>query len=254
MVRARHRAKQLELPKLDKNGQRRGGKRMGAGRPKKGKHASQPHKVREVFKACEPLHVTIRAAAVIGSLRGFEAYHALRTAIVTTFNRDDFRIVHISIQRTHVHLLVEASGRSALSRGMQAFEISAAKHLNASISTRTGKARRGAVFCDRYHVEIMRTPRQARNALAYVINNWRRHRESTLKVAADWRVDPFSSAPSFDGFRDIDARSIVWPERYVPLPVWEPRTWLLTTAWKKYGLIRHNEVPGPRFVARATSR
>ena len=247
MPRPRKRHVQLDLPKLDKNGQGRGGARKGAGRPKRGVRASERHKKREAFKASEPLHVAIRAVGVIGALRGFEAYHALRTAVVATFKRLDFRIVHISIQRTHVHLIIEAENRMALARGMQAFEISAARHLNASVSQRTGKARRGSVFVDRYHVEVLRTPRQTRNALAYVINNWRRHGESQLKLATGWRVDPFSSAPSFDGFSDIDARVIKWPERYVPLPVWEPKAWLLTTGWKKHGLIRHNEVPGPRW-------
>jgi hypothetical protein len=111
------------------------------------------------------------------------------------------------------------------------------------------------VFADRYHAEILRTPRQTRNALAYVINNWRRHGESQLKLATGWRVDPFSSAPSFDGFRDIDARAIEWPARYVPLPVWEPRTWLLRDVWRRLGLILHKEIHGPRWMAaRARAR
>jgi putative transposase len=247
MSRPRKHHVQLELTKLDKNGQRRGGARKGAGRPKRGERASERHEKREAFKASEPLHVVIRAVGVIGALRGFEAYHAVRTAVVATFKRIDFRIVHISIQRTHVHLIVEARNRIALARGMQAFEISAARHLNASVSQRTGKARRGNVFVDRYHAEVLRTPRQTRNALAYVINNWRHHGESQLKLATGWRIDPFSSAPSFDGFRDVDAKAIEWPQRYVPLPVWEPTAWLLTTGWRKHGLIRHNEVPGPRW-------
>jgi len=246
MARARKRHVQLELPKLDKNGQRRGGKRDGAGRPAKGERPSERHEKREAFKASEPVHVVIRAVEAVGALRGFVAYHALRTAMVTTFKRDDFRIVHISIQRTHVHLIVEAAGRMALARGMQGFEISAARHLNAAISQRTGKGRRGGVFPDRYYVEVLRSPRQTRRAINYVLNNWRHHGESQLRLASGWKVDPFSSAPSFDGFGDVDARAIEWPQRYVPLPVWEPRTWLLSEGWRMHGLIGATEVPGPR--------
>lgn len=51
---------------------------------------------------------------------------------------------------------------------MQAFQISAAKHLNAAMTVSTGKRRKGTVFVDRYHARIIRTPKQARNALAYV--------------------------------------------------------------------------------------
>jgi putative transposase len=78
-------------------------------------------------------------------------YKALRQAVVTTFNRTNFRIVHLSIQGTHVHLLIEADDKDALARGMQAFQISAAKHLNAAMGGRTGMRRRGGVFVDRYH-------------------------------------------------------------------------------------------------------
>jgi hypothetical protein len=52
------------------------------------------------------------------------------------------------------HLLVEAGSRTALARGMQGFEISAAKHLNAAVSKARGRRRRGAVFPDRYHARI----------------------------------------------------------------------------------------------------
>jgi len=253
MARPRKRHVQLELPRADKNGQRRGGKRTGAGRPTNRERPSERHERREAFKASEPVHVVIRAVAAVGALRGFVTYYALRTAMVTTFKRTDFRIVHISIQREHVHLIIEAASRLALARGMQAFEISAAKHLNASISQRTGKARRGAVFPDRYHVEILRSPRQTRRAVAYVVNNWRHHGESQLQLAAGWKIDPFSSAPSFDGFSDVDARTIEWPARYVPLPVWEPRTWLLSVGWRKHGLVRTTEVPGRASRARRAS-
>ena len=44
MARARKVHVQLSLLALDKNGQRRGGKRRGAGRPKKGLRASERHK------------------------------------------------------------------------------------------------------------------------------------------------------------------------------------------------------------------
>ena len=248
MKRARKRHVQQELRYLDKNGQRRGGKRRGAGRPKAGAFASQPHKSRPRLKASEPVQVTIRAVEEVQRLRNFDAYHAVRKAMVATFGREDFRIVHLSIQGTHIHLLVEANDRMALARGMQSFQISAAKHLNAAITKRLGlrTRRRGAVFTDRYYATIIRTPRHARYELAYVLNNWRRHGESQKRVSR-WRIDPFSSAPSFDGWRDAEAREVKWPETYVPLPVWEPRTWLLREGWKRYGLIRSTEVPGPRW-------
>ena len=79
-----------------------------------------------------------------------EAKRVLGTAVsacaITAAKRDDFHIVHASVQGTHVHLIIEAQHRMALAKGMQGFEISAAKHLNRAVPRR-----RGSVFSDRYH-------------------------------------------------------------------------------------------------------
>ena len=114
---------------------------------------------------------------------------------------EDVRIVHLSIQRTHVHLLVEATNKTALARGMKAFQISAAKLINAAVSVRGARRRRGQVFTDRYHAELIESPRQARRALAYVLNNWRKHREDRGVRQRRWLVDPFSSGISFGGWK-----------------------------------------------------
>ena len=66
-----------------------------------------------------------------------------------------------------------------------------------------GKRRRGKVFEDRFHAEIIETPRQARHALAYVLNNWRKHREDHAAFAKTWRVDPFSSGICFPDWKSL---------------------------------------------------
>jgi REP element-mobilizing transposase RayT len=225
--------------------------RAKGGRPAKGPRPSERHETRPSFRKYDPQHVVIRATDEIGTLRRREMYKAVRKALVTTFTRSNFRIVHLSIQGTHIHLLIEADDKTALSRGMQAFQISAAKHLNAAMAQRTGRPRRGNVFVDRYHARIIRTPKQARNALAYVLNNWRKHRENRNQMAREhrWKLDPFSSAPTFEGWRDIDVRAVAWPATYEPLPVWEPKTWLLREGWKKHGLISSTEIPSDKQPA-----
>jgi REP element-mobilizing transposase RayT len=118
------------------------------------------------------VHVVLRVIGAVGNLRRRFTYRAIREATLTTARREDFRIVHVSIQRTHVHLLVEADDKKALASGMQGFQISAAKHLNAAISKgKPGPRRRGAVFPDRYHAEAITSPTQARHALSYVLTN-----------------------------------------------------------------------------------
>src|SRR5690349_20026818 len=145
---------------------KRGGKRRGAGRPPKGTRAGSPHKERPYLPARYPVHVTLRVVGAVGNLRRRCVYQAVREATMTTARREDFRIIHLSGQRTHVHLLVEADDKAALASGMQGFQISAAKHLNAAISKRRpGPRRLAPVFPDRYHAENITSPRQARHAL-----------------------------------------------------------------------------------------
>jgi len=225
-----------------------GGKRKGAGRPPKGPRSSQSHKKRPTIKKSEPVHVTIRVEDELAELRQRDAYKAVRTAMWKVFDRDEFHIINVSIQGSHVHLLVEAADRKALSRGMQALQISAAKHINRVLSKRRKERRRGRVFCDRYHEESIKNRRQARHALAYVLNNWRRHGEHRVKELRGFAIDPFSSAITFDGWRE--PIEVDWPATYEPLPVWKPRTWLMTTGWRMYGLISVAETPGPRTKRR----
>jgi REP element-mobilizing transposase RayT len=226
---------------------KRGGKRRGAGRPPKGARAGSPHKERPFLHARYPVHVVLRAVSAVGNLRRRRVYHAIRQATLTTARREDFRIVHLSLQRTHVHLLVEAQDKSALASGMQAFQISAAKHLNAAISKdRPGPRRRGAVFPDRYHAEIITSPRQARHTLSYVINNWRKHKEDRSEATRSWKIDWFSSAAMFPDWTEYGDEGFLWrgPPTYEPLLVYRPRTWLLREGWKKHGAtISCREIP-----------
>jgi REP element-mobilizing transposase RayT len=244
-ARARHRAEPEQLVLFE----RRGGKRRGAGRPPKGKRAGSPHQERPLLPARYPVHVVLRVVNAVGNLRRRCAYQAVREATLTAALREDFRIVQLSIQRTHLHLLVEANDKAALARGMQGFQISAARHLNAAISKgKPGPRRRGVVFPDRYHAEIITSPRQARHALSYVMNNWRKHREDLRAPMSGWAVDWFSSAAMFTGWVEYGAESFLWrgPPSYDPLVVYQPRTWLLREGWKRSGSISCREVPSAK--------
>ena len=126
-----------------------------------------------------------------------------------------------------------------LARGVQGFQISAARHINAA------KGRTGGVFADRYHAESISSVRQARHALSYVLNNWRHHGEDRGRVGLfGGRVDPFSSGVWFDGWRHAIA-SWTWPRDYEPPEVSRPQTWLLAEGWKRASPITATEIPGP---------
>ena len=198
----------------------------------------------------------------------------------------------------------------ALARGVQAFQISAAKHINVAVSGGRSKAgwwanravrsrtyvgagrnasagrnagarpdagarrdagaglrwwnakkhawidgrRKGSVFPDRYHQEIISTPRQARNALCYVLNNWRKHREDQRELAAGWLIDPFSSGWTFGGWAERGASPFAWKTRdtYEPMLTAYPQTWLLRDGWRRAGgAISVYAIPSARSAASA---
>ncbi len=140
-----------------------GGKRPGAGRlPPGAAREREEHQPRPAIDPRHPLHVVIRARAGL-KLRRRAGWLAVRHGLATTCRRADFRICHVSVQGNHVHLIVEADSHVALARGMQGFQIACARRFN--LQTR----RSGGVFADRYHPRPLRTPRETRNALAYVL-------------------------------------------------------------------------------------
>ena len=224
-----------------------GGKRPGAGRPPKGRVAGQPHTKRPEHAARHPLHITIRVTDGLDSLRRRHTWMAIRDASITTAKREDFRIIHASVQGNHIHMMVEAKDKDAITCGMRGFQISAAMHLNNAVTRRSGTRRRGSVFPDRYHMRVLTTPRQVRHALAYVLNNWRKHGEDRYGLPSTWSVDPFSSAVGFSGWRELEGATTLWktPPTYQALWVWLPKTWLLRGGWTKHGLVSTREVPGP---------
>jgi REP element-mobilizing transposase RayT len=160
--------------------------------------------------------------------------------------RASFRIVHIGIERDHLHLLVEADDHESLWEGVRAFESSAAQRLNHAISIAAGARRTGKVFADRYHARLITSPTQARNAIAYVLNNFRRHGYDRGMETMFWDVDYYSSGPSFDGWAELDDSPFLAPTPDYPrLSVCRPRTWLLRTGWRLAGPIRKRDIPGP---------
>lgn len=209
-----------------------GGRRKNAGRPKK-PDAKLRHGARPKLARSYPAHVTLRAVPSAPNLRRGVAYEAVEAALRAVRARDDFRVVHFSAQTNHLHLVVEAHGATALARGMQALTIRIARGVNRACG------RKGKLWGDRYHSRVLRTPREVRNALCYVLQNTRRHLTTEGGIVAPGWIDPRSSSASFDGWRDGEGAC---KNAHDP-PTLSPRTWLLTTGWRRHGLIRVDEVP-----------
>jgi REP element-mobilizing transposase RayT len=182
--------------------------------------------------------VTLRVLRGIQSLRDRRFLRELRPSLRKACERGEFRVSHYSVQGNHLHLIVEAAGKEALGRGMKA------------ISTRVVWAvhrafgRTGAVLHGRYHLRVLRTPREVRSALAYVLLNVRKHWRQRFGVTPPVHLDEASSGRWFDGWRPP-------PEGCEPpggpraaREVALPRTWLLAAGWRRHGLIDPAEVPG----------
>ena len=151
----------------------RGGARPGSGR--KPKIPGQPgvdHRPRAPLAQRFPVHVTLKLHSGLPRLRSKPAYEALRAAFAAGCARNlsgQFRLCHYAVLNDHLHFLVEARDRATLTRGLQGLAIRIAKTLNKLWS------HRGTVFADRYHDRILKTPREVRNALLYVLANGKKH-------------------------------------------------------------------------------
>jgi REP element-mobilizing transposase RayT len=220
-----------------------GGRRPGAGR-KPGPKPLVPHATRDAFRRL-PAHVTVRLRPRLPSLRTVAIVRELEHSFAVGCTRPGFRLAHYSLQGNHAHLIVEATDREALGRGMKAVGARIARAVN-----RIAR-RRGPVLAERYHLRLLPTPTEVRRALRYVLLNARRHAAkagaalSTAKVA----FDPASSARWFDGWKrwvpgthDGDPRL---PPGRRRCPVARPRTWLLRVGWRRQGLLDPADVPGP---------
>jgi hypothetical protein len=117
--------------------------------------------------------VVARVVRAVGDLNRNVARVAIERAVALSRARSDFTIAELAVhprpnarattaisRAPRLELVVEATDRLALARGMQGFQVSLARALNAAAK------RRGTVFVDRYATRALprRTarPRSAR--------------------------------------------------------------------------------------------
>jgi REP element-mobilizing transposase RayT len=189
--------------------------------------------------------VTLRLRRGLPSLRTRRFLRELRPSLRGACERGDFRVVHYSVQANHLHLLVEAAGKEALGRGMKAISARVARAVHRAFG------RAGAVLHGRYHLRILRTPREVRNALAYVLLNARKHWRERHGAPPPIALDEASSARWFEGWREVPLGSGAPRDEAstggapaARREVARPRTWLLGAGWRRHGLIDPAEVPG----------
>ena len=144
----------------------RGGWRAGAGRPKGSRTSTRiAHRKRPRIGRHQAAHVTVKVLPLGRSLRSPRVRSALERIFAAEKRRKGFRLLHYAIRRDHLHLVCESDSTLALSRGVQ--------RLSSRIARRVNKlwGRKGKLVADRFHGRVLKTPRELRNVLRYVLLN-----------------------------------------------------------------------------------
>ena len=131
--------------------------------------AGVPHLTRAVLAPRFPVHVTWRMSKHVWNLRTRRCFSVLSRAMYAGAARFGFRLVHYSVMGNHIHLIVEAPDRRALTRGMQGLGVRIARALNRLMK------RDGRVVSDRYHAHILKTPSEVKRARHYLLTNAHHH-------------------------------------------------------------------------------
>ncbi len=210
MAGAKTKPKQLQLHLPTWGGRRKRKRRRGDTEPRKLRKV--PHRRRPPLSPRHPVHVTWRVLPHVWNLRSRRCFGPISDCFSRGRDRFGFRLVHFSVQGNHLHLVVEAGDEKALARGLQGLGVRIAKALNRVMG------RKGSVFADHYHANILRSPTQVANVLAYVLMNFRHHFPSEAARYAEEPRDRFSSG---------------WSEPGTDPPVAVPRTWLLCVGWRR---------------------
>lgn len=217
-----------------------GGKRKGAGRPNRS--GLRAHVRRPRLDGRAPLHVTLKVNSHIPNLKRQGFFALFREAVLAARERG-LRINQYSIQSNHLHLIIETDSNQALERGMKCLSIRLALGVKKRLVLHSARRaqldmrsrphspvvqRKAALFRDRYHLHVLRTPTEVKRALGYVTMNEHKHSGVISPI------EIYSSVNLF--WRMISA--LEDKKRFEPLtgsPIDEicspPRTWLLKSGW-----------------------
>lgn len=212
-----------------------GGKRMGAGRPNLLGQVN--HMKRPKIELKTPLHITLRLKERLPSIRNKGLFKEFKES-VRRAKAQGLYVIHFAVQANHIHLFCEGESNKAVALGMRALAGRFAKIVRSYFSGRGGEGA-GSVFKGRYHLHILKTPREVRNALEYVLLNLSKHQKFIEYI------DDFSSGKSFKGWRKLLGkryRSLIkfdsdfWGGKGMgdlPDVLSPPRSWLAQIGWMK---------------------
>lgn len=149
-----------------------GGPRKGAGR-KRIKSKGIAHRTREKVTCHKPLHVNFKYRTTI---KNKFCLRLLKRAIHNA-RAQGLKVIHFSLQHNHVHLIVEATNNSILTSGMRSLTVTMTKGL-----------KMGKVQLERYHLHVLKSIRETKHAVHYVLFNQQKHEKGTSS-----QIDEYTS-------------------------------------------------------------
>jgi len=156
--------------KMSLNGRNHGGLREGSGR-RRIRSKGVAHRGRESVKGHKPLHINFKFRT---NIRNKACLKILKRAIANSRSYG-LKIIHFSMQSNHLHFIIEAESNEILTKGMRSLTITFAKGLN-----------KGKVQIERYHLHVLKSLRETKNAVHYVLFNKQKHEKGTYSVIDEY--------------------------------------------------------------------
>lgn len=155
------------------------------------------HIEREDLKKNTALHLTIKIVKEKAAIKNKSVLKALHHAIKKARHKG-LQVIHYTLEYDHIHLLVEASDKHTLGKGMQSLGISFSKGINKI------KKSAGIVFKNRYHSRKLQSLQEIKNVLHYILGNGIKHKESMSIVSPYNSLFALSSFDRiFPGFEEM---------------------------------------------------
>ncbi len=138
---------------------RHGGRRPNSGRKRKYSRGVD-HGKRELVKSSTPLHINFKFKLFLRTL----TFRDLLERAIENSSMFEFSVRVYAIESNHIHLIAETSSNLNLERGMRSLLQTLVKSLG-----------KGRIQIERYHLHVLKTPQETKNALTYVLNNHLKH-------------------------------------------------------------------------------
>ncbi len=115
----------------------------------------------------------------------------IKKAIVNS-QKYDLKILHFSVQSNHIHLIIEVESSEILTSAMKSFCRTLSGKIRANSKHKVSK-----IFKHRHHTHTLKTPREVKLALKYVLMNGAKHLEKLPFI------DLFSSSSLFQQWAQL---------------------------------------------------